>query len=63
MKISIRSTSAMAACSSGRHGLRETIEAVLIEAAPEFIGGLGVVAIVAAVTWAVRRFTLGKLPD
>ncbi|MGX1484783.1 hypothetical protein RKD45_003859 [Streptomyces griseus] len=53
----------MAACSSGRHGLRETIEAVLIEAAPEFIGGLGVVAIVAAVTWAVRRFTLGKLPD
>ncbi|WP_405921737.1 hypothetical protein [Streptomyces sp. NBC_00122] len=41
-------------CAAAPQGLRETVETVLTQAAPEFVGGLMVVVLVAAVDWAVR---------
>ncbi|MFG2984071.1 hypothetical protein ACGFYQ_22920 [Streptomyces sp. NPDC048258] len=41
-------------CAAAPQGLRETVETVLTQAAPEFLGGLMVVVLVAAVGWAVR---------
>lgn len=43
-------------CAVAPRGLREAVEGVLVEAAPEFVGGVLVVALVAAVTWVVRAF-------
>ncbi|MFJ6012427.1 hypothetical protein [Streptomyces sp. NPDC092952] len=63
MNILIKSAPAVASCPTAQHGLLETVEAILFDAVPEFAGGLGVVVVVAAATWVVRRFNRGQLPD